>query len=137
MCFLPVGTLSLPLSCLVEPHPARILRQPDPVFVESLKNEMRENPMSSVTPIIGVVYLREGEAFNENHASSYSYETIGGNHSRIALQELRTAYPENQHYKSRMVAVYVNLANHLALRLAAKHNRATGFIHSMTTQDKV
>ena len=121
----------------LEPHPARILRLPDPVFVESLKNEMRKKPTSSVTPITGVVYLHEGEAFNQNHASSCSYETIGGNHTRIALQELRTAYPENQHYKCRMVAVYANLANHLALCLATKHNRATGFIHSMTTQDKV
>jgi len=59
-----------------------------------LKNEMREKPMSTVTPIIGIVYLREGEAFNENHASSYSYETMGGNHSRIALQE---DYPPPPH----------------------------------------
>ena len=136
-CLLNIGVFTVPISCLVQPSPAHLLREPDPVFIESLKKEMKENVMTNVSPIIGVCYLREGEKFDENHASSYKYETIGGNNSRIALQELHTAYPEHPEFISRLVAVYINLNNQLTLRLASKHNRATGFIHSMTTQDKV
>ena len=65
------------------------------------------------------------------------YETIGGNNSRIALQELAEEYPDNPLFKTRLVAIYVGLSDSLSLRLASKHNRASGFTHSMTTQDKV
>jgi hypothetical protein len=64
------------------------------------------------------------------------YEIIGGNNSRIALQELTKEHPDNNLFTSRMVAVYVGLSDQLVLRLASKHNRASGFTHEMTIQDK-
>lgn len=46
-------------------------------------------------------------------------------------------YPDNINYQVRLVAVYGDLTEDLVLRLAARHNRATDFTHSMKTQDKV
>ena len=70
----------------MEPSEAHTLRDPDKIFVESLKKEMMANPMSHVSPIIGLVKLQPGEKFDSKHPHSYKYETIGGNNSRIALQ---------------------------------------------------
>ena len=110
------------------------MRDPDSVFINKLKKEMLENPTSLVSPIIGLVRLRPGEKFDNKHPNSYKYESIGG---RIVLQELTKKYPENINYQIRLVAVYVGLTEDLVLRLAARHNRATEFTHTMTTQDKV
>lgn len=98
---------------------------------------MIANPTKLVNPIVGLVCLKPNERYDQRHANSYTYETIGGNNSRIAVQELSQKYPTNANFKSRFVAVYANLKNEDALRLSAKHNRATHFTHEMITQDKV
>ena len=131
------GSFDLPISCLTKPEARRLLRPHDPAFGASLKKEMKENPTILVSPIVGVPILRRGQVYDKKHPCSYRYETIGGNHTRIALEELKKAEPENKFYKSRVVAVYVGLDDDQALRLAGRHNRATGFTHAMTTQDKV
>ena len=98
---------------------------------------MVENPTKLVSPIVGLVCLKPDEQYDHRHANSYMYETIGGNNSRIAVQELAEANRNDPNYKTRFVAVYTHLTNEDTLRLAAKHNRATLFTHEMTTQDKV
>lgn len=127
------------MTCLKSPKESHLLREPDRAFVEGLKKEMLENPMATslVSPIVGLVCLDAGDSFDSRHPHSYMYETIGGNNSRVALQELSREFPQNKAFKSRLVAVYVGLPDHLVLRLASKHNRATGFTHSVTTQEKV
>ena len=113
------------------------MREPDRDFIDALKKEMMENPTSLVSPIVGLASLDPGNKCDSRHPQSFVYETIGGNNSRIAVQELSQEHPENVVFKSRLVAVYVGLTDDLALRLASKHNRATTFCHSMVTQDKV
>ena len=98
---------------------------------------MIENPTSLVSPIVALLHLCEGEQFDSKHPQAYVYETIGGNNSRIALQELLKERPDIESFKTRQVAVYANLSDELSLRVVSKHNRATSFTHSMTTQDKV
>lgn len=127
----------IPVSCLTKPNDTRLLRPEDPAFVEALKVEMLQNPTILVSPIIGVPILRTGQQYDKKHPCSYKYETIGGNHTRIALQDLMISHPHNNHFKSRMVAVYVGLSDEQVLRLAGRHNRATGYTHPITTQDKV
>ena len=134
---LHVGCYEISVSCLIEPSKENTLRDPDPVFIDNLKKEMIQNQTTLVSPIVGLVCLRPGEKFNSKYTNSYKYQTIGGNNSRIALQELMKKYPDNINYQIRLVAVYVSLPEDLVLRLAARHNRATDFTHSMTTQDKV
>ena len=113
------------------------MRAPDRFFIDSLKKEMVENPTLLVSPIVGLACLDAGEEFDSCHPQSYIYETIGGNNSRLALQELAKARPECNQFKTCTVAVYVSLPDKLILRLASKHNQASGFTHAMTIQDKV
>ena len=76
------------MTCLVEPRPTRLLRPVDPVFVDTLKAHMKRNPSRDVTPIVELVQLQDGEEFLADRKESYLYETLGGNNSRVALQEL-------------------------------------------------
>ena len=77
------------------------------VYVESLKEEMINNPTINVAPIIGVVRLKDDEPFDKKHPESYLYETIGGNHSRIALQLLLESHKDlPNEYRFRVVSVY-------------------------------
>ena len=66
--------------------------------------------------------------------------TIGGNNSREAMQQLLKEHSElkgEKIFSHRLCSVYSPMDTTLALRLASKHNRATTFIHEMTTWDKV
>lgn len=94
------------------------------------------NPSSDSAPILGLVSLKEGETFDRSKAHTYSYETIGGNHSRIALQELVEEL-DNPSYRTRLVSVYQGLSDRLVKRLAHKHNHATSLHHEMSTWEKV
>ena len=126
------------MSCLGEPSEKRNIRQPDMLFVEALKEEMITNPLMEVAPIIGLLILPEGEEFIPAHCAAYKYETIGGNHSRMALQEiLKSQDNPLPVYTHRIVSVYHGLSDTEVQHLAHRHNRASGFHHSMTTQDKV
>ena len=133
----PAGSYEIPITSLIAPSSNRCLREPDRVFIDSLKKEMIHNPTTLVSPIVGLVQLKANESFDSCHPQGYLYETIGRNNSRIALQELTIEYPNNDSFKTRLVAVYIGLSDEEAVRVAAKHNRATSFTHSMTTQDKV
>ena len=71
---------------------------------------------------------------------AYTYEVIGGNNSRAALVEIQKKHPEltsNPNFRVRPVSIYSTLTDEEAQYLAIKHNRATHFTHSMTTQEKV
>ena len=71
--------------------------------------------------------------FDKKHPASYKYETIGGKNSRIALQELVLEHPTEKIFQTRLIAVFIGLCDDMALWLATKQNRATGFTHEMTT----
>ena len=100
---------------------------------------MLNNPTSNVAPLIGVVHLKDDEEYDKKHPEAYVYETIGGNHSRIALRELlesNTRLPDT--YRFRTVSVYSNtITDEEAQHLSLRHNRATEFTNKMLTQDKV
>ena len=98
------------MSCLIPPSGGRCLREPDQVFVESLKKEMVANPTSIVSPIIGLVHQRRDEIFDSRHPQGFVYETIGGNNSWIALQELVKEHPNMDCFKTRLVTVFFMLA---------------------------
>ena len=55
------GYYTLPVSCLIEPQPVRLLRPVDDLFIESLKLAMKANPSMDAAPIVGLVVLGEGE----------------------------------------------------------------------------
>ena len=81
------GQFHLPISCLMEPGPSRLVRQVDRVFIDSLKKEMVSNLTSDVAPLIGLFRANQDENFDHLHPEAYTYETLGGNNSRLALSE--------------------------------------------------
>lgn len=93
----------------------------------------------NVAPIIGVVHLKDDEAYDRKHPEAYVYETIGGNHSRIALHQLmETSKDLPDTYRFRTVSVYSNtISDEEAQHMALRHNRATEFTNKMLAQDKV
>lgn len=130
----------LPVSCLVEPPDELLVRETSQTFIDGLKTEMRANATSDVQPLLTLVRLKEGDCFDQTLKDGYIYETIGGNHSRQALQELLKENPElsrQKLYSQRLCSVYSTMPTSLILRLASKHNRASVFTHDMSTCDKV
>jgi len=84
--------------------------------------------------------LEEEEDFDKLHPEAYTYEIIGRNNSRCALELIHKEHPElatDSNFHTRPVSVYQNLTDDEAQYLAVKHNRATDFTHKMTTQDKI
>ena len=130
----------LPVKSLQEPPDDLLVREVNTAVVSSLKLEMQENPCTDVQPLLCVVQLKSDEVFDKQHKEGYFYHTIGGNHSRQALQELLRENPHLQQkrlYAHRLCAVYLPMEAKLARRLASKHNRAAAYCHEMTTWDWV
>lgn len=140
LILLNVGIYVVPVKNLTSPSVNRLIRIPDDTFVSTLKAEMLRNRTNEVAPIIGLLELKEGEVFNKDKCDTYVYECIGGNHSRLAHQQILEDNPDlntDRHFSHRSVSIYVNLTDEQAQHLAHRHNRTTEFINVMTTQDKV
>ena len=81
------GFYMLPVSCLIEPPDELLVGKTSQGFIEGLKAEMMDNPTADVQPILALVHLKTGDVFDPKLKDGYVYETVGGNHSRQALQE--------------------------------------------------
>ena len=130
----------LPVRSLQEPPAELLVRDRNPQMVSLLKDEMLSNPFGDVQPILCIAQLKDNEVFDSKLKEAYHYYTIGGNHSRQALQELLTEevhLKNNRRYTHRLCAVYKPMENQLAKRLASKHNRAAAYCHEMSTWDWV
>ena len=135
-----VGHFLLPVGCLKAPPNEWLVRDCSEKVVEQLKIEMIANNCSDVQPILCIVDLNGDELYDLNSKEGYHYCTIGGNHSRQALQELLKENPtfvSNKEYTHRLCAVYKPMDTKLIRRLASKHNRAAAFCHEMNTWDWV
>ncbi len=124
----------------VMPPDNLLIRELNPHAVSCLKDEMLENSCADVQPILCIVVLKEDQSFDSILKEAYLYNTIGGNHSRQALQELIKERPQlaiNKQFTHRLCAVYKPMDVKLARHLASKHNRATSFSHDMTSWDRV
>ena len=81
---------------------------------------MVQNRTCDVAPIVVTVLLSDDEQFDIKHPEAYTYDTIGGNHSRIALQQLITENKElakDPTFSSRRVSVYGRLSAKQALSI--------------------
>ena len=128
------------MTSLIEPPPSLVIREKSDKFIEALKKEMLSNPTADVQPLLCIVQLQDSQEFSLNIKEALKYYTIGGNNSREAIQQLLKEHPElkgEKIFTHRLCSVYSPMETNLALRLASKHNRATTFIHEMTTWDKV
>lgn len=134
------GYYQLPVKCLEAPSEGRLVRECSKTIVDNLKEEMLANSCNDVQPILCIVKLEDSEVFNINTKEGYKYETVGGNHSRQAIQELLNEKPDLQnrrHFTHPLCSVYRPMDNKLIRRMASQHNRATAYCHEMTTWDLV
>ena len=75
---------------------------------------------------IELMVLPEGETFDKLNPDAYTYEKLGGNNSRTALDKLcreRLGLASDQRFSSHVVSVYTNLSAQEAQYLTIKHNR--------------
>ena len=109
-----LGIFRILVHNLIQPAMDRLIRAPDDSFVASLKSEMLHNRTIEVAPIIGLLRLGPGEEFHEANVTKYNYECIGGNHTRIALQQLLSEIKDlsgDLMITHRNVSVYINLTD--------------------------
>ena len=137
--YILIGQFKLPVTCLVQPNLKCQIHSPDLHFVKCLHKERLKNPTLDVAPLVALVILPSKENFNPAHAETYKYETIGGNHSRIVLQEIikdESCAHLHDIFSHHLVSVYHGLMDEQAQHICHRHNRATEFTNKMITQDK-
>ena len=116
----------IPTKCIVGPSEGRGVRQLDDSYLKVLEDRIRNAPCAIVAPLVACIQLSEDETFNENDMDSYSFEMIGGNHSRTVVQKLidepLLRLEESLH--NRLAVVYRNLTDEEALSIGKMHNLA-------------
>ena len=82
--------MELPVKNLDEPHPSRLLRKVDPIFVESLKKRLKEDPNGPGVPPLCVTCknVAKKELFKDRLKDIYHYKAQGGLHGVKARQGL-------------------------------------------------
>ena len=91
-----------------------------------------------MAPLLANVQLSAGQAFDAENLEGYSYEMIGGNHSREAYQLLKDpVHRLHESFHFRPTAVYANLTDNEALALGRQHNLSSGVQLPSKFQDDV
>ena len=137
LCYLDL--MELPVTNLDEPESSRLLRKIDDLFVESLKQRLKQDPTGPGVPPLAVVCktVTKKEAFQDRLKDVYRYEVQGGLHGAKARQALFSENPDMTTYARAYCTVYCGLSDEEALRLASRHNVNGHFIHKMTHRDYV
>ena len=110
---------------LVEPCDTNLFRNPDVEHVKQLKKEMLERPNALFT--LMACNIRQKPAKKDlsllKLPGKARIEVIGGNHTRLAIQELNDD-PDNDFKRNQcVVRLYFNLSQDMALHVAYNHNR--------------
>lgn len=110
----------------MQPAKERLFRPPDDSHIEELKESFRKNSVGVIAPLIAHIpntlpndVIKDGISTGQ-----YFLEVIGGNHTRIALQDICA---EMGIHKC-TVKIYGNLSDSQALFLAHEHN----LMHNVT-----
>lgn len=104
---------------MTAPHPARCLRQIDRKHVDSLKAAFRKRPENNII-FFGNILKDDFDIRLLGTSGYVNVETIGGNHSRVALQEL---LEEGINMSPTVyMTIYKGLCDTEALKLGFDHN---------------
>lgn len=83
------GQYEVPVLNLRPPPKELEIRPIDGKFVATIKHEILNSPMISKSPIVCLVdTVAEAKNFDITKINVYQYFTIGGNHRRVAYEEL-------------------------------------------------
>lgn len=129
------GYYDLPVEALKEPSWLARTRDADEKHIQDLQDEFRKKPYNYFTVMAVNIANLEPKNFEFDKINSYVLQTIGGNHSRIALQNLLSEELQEasiKHiYAHRVCAVYCNLTTDQAKRIGTEHNA----IHDFAMKD--
>ncbi|XP_019616710.1 PREDICTED: uncharacterized protein LOC109464217 [Branchiostoma belcheri] len=131
-----VGTYSIPIQHLKQPAWKRLVRVADRQHVDKLKKVFVHTSVQA-TILIGNICNITAEQFEESEINNYEYEVIGGNHTRIALQEILQETPDQLENTTVHLNVYCGLPDDMAKRLGMDHNNAINCSKPETTLDRL
>ena len=116
----------IPTKCMIGPSEGRGVRNLDDSYLKVLEERIRNAPRAIVAPLVANIQLSDDDAFDENKMDCYTFEMIGGNHSRTVLQKLieepMMRLEASLHH--RLAIIYKNLTNEEALSIGKMHNLA-------------
>ena len=99
----------LPVTSLIEPSDDLLVRDKNSQHIQALKKEIQCNLTTDVQPMVCIVRKNEGEKYDPKLKEGYLYETIGGNNSHEAYQQLLSENPDlksNRVFSHRLCSVY-------------------------------
>lgn len=106
------------MNLLVAPGESREVRPLDPEHAKKLEKDMKRNPDCNFTKLLLHIRKDPHEVDVEKlNSGEYTFEVLGGNHTRYALQTL------GQHNMFVDAAVYAGLSDGQALCLGLQHNQ--------------
>ncbi|VDI75213.1 Hypothetical predicted protein [Mytilus galloprovincialis] len=117
------GYFPLPVGNLKEPSSTNLVRVPDESHTKQLEKEFRRKPFNYYTLMVVNI---PGLSDIPDNIQTCKLETIGGNHSRIALKNIlkdkELSSEERKKYEERLCAVYCSLTPQEAKRVGLEHN---------------
>ena len=130
---IPVSAIQMP------PRGSRLLREPDPIFISNLKENILRYPTGPGAAPLALLCMHRAttEEFNMKYKTVYKYEVLGGLHAYLAKSQLAQEVLDNDKYKFANAEIYVGLTDDEALRLALRHNQNSHFTHKVTHRDLV
>eukprot|EP00058_Branchiostoma_floridae_P022238 XP_002607728.1 hypothetical protein BRAFLDRAFT_82825 [Branchiostoma floridae] len=132
-----MGAFDIPIKRLVEPAWKRLVRAADPQHVSNLKQRFIASSGQMTTVLIGNIPEMTTEHYDRTRVDRYRYEVIGGNHTRIALQEILRDTPEKLDVASVHMHIYCGLPDDLAKRVGMAHNNVMNYSKPETTLDQL
>jgi hypothetical protein len=116
----------IPTKRMVGPSKGRGVRQLDDSYLKVPEDRIRNAPHAIVAPLVCSIQLSGDDQFNEDDMDSYTFEMIGGNHSRTVLQKLidQPMLRLEASLYHRLAVVYRNLTDEEALSIGKMHNLA-------------
>ena len=117
----------IPTKRMIGPSEGRGVRQLDDSYLKVLEDRIHNAPRAIVAPLVASVQLSGDDQFNANDMDSYTFEMIGGNHSRTVLQKLidKPMLRLEASLHHRLAVVYRNLTDEEALSIGKMHNLAS------------
>ncbi|CAH1242537.1 Hypp6814 [Branchiostoma lanceolatum] len=117
-----VGDYVIPVDKMITPLWKRLCRHPDQSHVDALAAKFKGCPGGQYTILaVHIPGLALG-LFKSSKLQDYTFEVIGGNHTRLALQKLNSE-ANGANYKTAMARVFCDLPDNLARRIGMDHNK--------------
>ena len=131
----------------IQPKTSHLVRQPNAHMVETLVDQMRRRPNAALNPmyiyICNLDCVEDFDISKLNVDGYYEKEVIGGNHSRLASQQVLSRLGPGvsedtiQNYRWKKAKIFCNLTDVEIKAIGNAHNTDTQFCLDMSLMDQV